>query len=332
MDDKLLRRYIMDKAGKRERREVVEWINESPEHLERFASLRAQYVFSGFPNRILPERKPFFRHAAVSLAALIAIPLLVGVVYLYLSRKQVIEQYAEVSREIAVYQRQGGGDVTYVANPGTNGIIVLPDSSTVRLNGASTLTVPSRFNASSRELYLSGEGYFDIRHHDDWPMNIHTSKGVVIKVLGTTFDLSAYENDENVKLTLIEGKVVVKEERTGSEHEVKPLQEIKLSLASDGAGTSIEKPVIRAANVQKNTAWVNGELVFDNTPMPEIIKQLERWYGVHVHVADQDILNYRLTATFTTESITRVLDLIRFSSMLQYTINGKEVYIRKDKS
>lgn len=330
MDDKLLKRYIMDKAGKRERRVVVEWIKESPENLERFASLRAQYVFSGFPNSILPERRPLFRQAIVGLAALLSIPLLTGVVYLYLSRSHVIDQYAEASRQIAAYQQQGGGDVTYIANPGTNGLIVLPDSSTVRLNGSSTLTVPSRFDASSRELYLSGEGYFDIRHHEEWPMNIHTSKGVVIRVLGTTFDLSAYENDENVKLTLIEGKVVVREEKTGSEHEVKPLQEIKISAATGDAGESVDKPVIRAANVQKNTAWVNGELVFDNTPMPEIIKQLERWYGVHVHVADQDILSYRLTATFTTESITRVLDLIRFSSMLQYTINGKEVYIRKE--
>jgi ferric-dicitrate binding protein FerR (iron transport regulator) len=65
--------------------------------------------------------------------------------------------------------------------------------------------------------------------------------------------------------------------------------------------------------------------------MPEIIKQLERWYGVHVHVSDPEVLNYRLTGTFTTESITRVLDLIRFSSMLQYSINGQEVYIRKAK-
>ena len=328
MDERLLRKYIMDKAGKRERREVVEWIKESPENLERFASLRAQYVFSGFPNRILPEPRPFFRQAIVGLAALLSIPLLTGVVYLYLSRSHVIEQYSEASREIVMLRQQSSGDVTYFANPGTKGLIVLPDSSTVQLNGASSLRVPGRFDSSSRELFLSGEGYFDIRHHDDWPMNIHTSKGVVIKVLGTTFDLSAYDNDESVRLTLIEGKVIVKDEKTGSEHVVKPLQEINYSPEESVSGRA--EAVIRTANVQKNTAWVNGELVFDNTPMPEIIKQLERWYGVNVHIVDEDVLNYRLTATFTTESLTRVLDLIRFSSMLQYSINGKEVYIRKE--
>jgi ferric-dicitrate binding protein FerR (iron transport regulator) len=160
-------------------------------------------------------------------------------------------------------------------------------------------------------------------------MNIHTSKGVVVKVLGTTFDLSAYDNDDNIKLTLIEGKVVVREEKTGSEHEVRPNQQISIASRTGELDKPLPRPVIKRANIQQNTGWVNGELIFNNTAMPEIVKQLERWYGVHVHIVDKEILDYRLTATFTTESITRVLDLIKFSSMLQYEINGTDVYIRK---
>ena len=162
-------------------------------------------------------------------------------------------------------------------------------------------------------------------------MIIHTSNGVEIKVLGTTFNLSAYENDDAVRLTLIEGKVVVREERTGSEHTVRPFQEIKVATRNKDAEFVNAKTEIKTVNVQQNTAWVKGDLIFDNTPMPEIVKQLERWYGVHVHIVDPEVLNYRLTATFTTESITRILDLIRFSSMLEYDINGTEVYIRKER-
>lgn len=322
----------MDKAGKNERRKVISWINESPENLEKFAALRAQYVFSGMPNKILPDRQLKVRQFVVNFALAGILPLLIVSAWLLISKNKAETLYADASRQVEVLKAQTSSHVTYHANPGTRGLIVLPDSSLVRLNGASSLTVPSRFEADSRELFLSGEGYFEIRHFEDWPMNIHTSKGVIIKVLGTTFDLSAYENDGEVKLTLIEGKVIVKEERSGSEHVVSPLQEIKVAAPQeDDAAPLPAKAEIKKANVQLNTAWVNGELAFNNTPMPEIIKQMERWYGVHVHVLDPEILNYRLTATFTTESITRVLDLIRFSSMLQYDINGTEVFLRKDR-
>jgi ferric-dicitrate binding protein FerR (iron transport regulator) len=322
----------MDKAGRNERRQVVSWIKEKPENLEKFAALRAQYVFSGMPNRIRPDRRQTVRRLAVNLAVALALPLLIVSAWLLISKNKAETLYADASHQVEVLKQQASSSVTYYANPGTKGLIMLPDSSIVRLNGASSLTVPSRFEADSRELFLSGEGYFEIRHFEDWPMNIHTSKGVIIKVLGTTFDLSAYDNDGEVKLTLIEGKVVVKEEKSGSEHVIRPLQEIKVAAPQeDNEAPLLAKAEIKKANVQLNTAWVNGELIFNNTPMPEIVKQLERWYGVHVHVTDPDILNYRLTATFTTESITRVLDLIRFSSMLQYDINGTEVFLRKDR-
>lgn len=331
MDDKLLRRYIIDKAGRHERRQVIDWIKESPENLERFASLRAKYVFSGFPNSILPEKRRILFPVLTTIAAILSIPLMVLSVWMLVSRNEALSMYADASRQLEVLTEQTSGDVTYVSNPGINSLIVLPDSSTVRLNGSSKLTVPMKFASDTRELFLSGEGYFDIRHHDDWPMTIHTSKGVDVKVLGTTFDLSAYDSDDNVKLTLIEGSVVLKEAGSGREHHIRPLEEIQLPAPVEKTGQEAPAPVIKHADIQKNTAWVKGELVFDNTPMPEIVKQLERWYGVHIHIVDEEVLSYRLTATFTTESITRVLDLIRFSSMLQYDMNGKEVYIRKER-
>ncbi|HOE93802.1 MAG TPA: DUF4974 domain-containing protein, partial [Candidatus Cryptobacteroides sp.] len=61
----------------------------------------------------------------------------------------------------------------------------------------------------------------------------------------------------------------------------------------------------------------------------DVVKQLERWYGVNIHVTDEDIMKYHFTATFTTESITRVLEYMKFSSRLKYDINGSDVYIQK---
>ena len=328
MDDKLIIRYIMGSADRIERRQMSAWLKESPENMERFAVLKAQYVFSGMPNTILPEKRKKLLPAIVSIAAALFLPLLGGAIYLYIDRQNAIEDYEEATRHIEVLTAQNPGSITYIANPGTKSSVVLPDSSVVRLNGESKLIVPQAFDAKVRELFLSGEGYFEVRHHEDWPMVIHTAKDVSVKVLGTTFDLSAYENDANVKLTLIEGKVILTEEIAHIQHEVKPHQEISIADRTENNETLQPVTEIKRADIKKNTGWVNGDLIFDNTPMPEVVKQLERWYGVNIHVVGDDILNYRFTATFTTESITRVRDRIKFSSMLEYEINGTEIYIR----
>ena len=332
MDNRLLLRYIMGKAGRSERRRVADWLKESPENMDRFSSLKAQYVFSGMPNSILPEKRRVFPAVALRFAAILSIPLLAGAIYLYVDRNKAIDNYLDASRRAELLMMQNPGSVTYVANAGTKSTVVLPDSSIVHLNGKTKLTVPQAFNPDVRDLMLSGEGYFEVRHHDDWPMQIRTTKGVTVKVLGTTFDLSAYEDDADVKVTLVEGRVQVKEDKTGFVHEIKPSQEIRIVDNASVDSPRKELPVIKRADIHKNTAWVKGELIFDNTPMPEIVKQLERWYGVNIKIIDEDILNYRLTATFSTESITRVLDLIKFSSMLEYRINGTDVIIRKGRS
>ena len=326
MDSKLLLRYVMEKADRNERRQVVDWLNESPQNMERFSSLKAQFVFSSLPDTILPEKKHRLISFVSRAAAILFIPLLAGSIYLFVQHRDAVRKYDDTARQVEKLQSQAPGSITYIANAGTKSTVMLPDSSIVRLNGESRLIVPQSFGTEARELFLSGQGYFEVRHHEDWPMLIHTSKDLTVKVLGTTFDLSAYENDESVKLTLIEGKVVIKEDKAVAEYEVKPHQEI--NIPDSPAPGELQTPVIKRADIQKNTAWINGELIFDNTPMTDVVKQLERWYGVNIHVLNDDILNYRFTATFSTESITRVLDLIRFSSMLEYEINGKDVLIR----
>lgn len=321
MDKKTLIKYILGRGSKSDKRAIAAWLQESPENVEEFAKLKAQYVFSALPNTVLPEKRKA-RPVITAIAAALAVPVLVAAIYFFIANQKATENYMAATEKIELLMSQNPGAVTYIANPGIKSTVILPDSSVVRLNGDSKLIAPTLFTADVRELYLSGEGYFEVRHHENWPMHIRTAKGVTVKVLGTTFDLSAYENDSMVKLTLIEGKVLMHEDKTNFEHEIKPLQEINIPTEK-----AMEKTVIKTANVEKNTSWTKGELIFDNTPMPEIVKQLERWYGVKIHISDNSILNYRLTATFTNESITRVLELIRFSSMINYDIRGTDVYI-----
>lgn len=317
----------MGKAGKNERQQVLSWIRESQENMDQFAMMKAQYVFSGFSNKVIPQKRRVMP-VVVRAAAILAIPLMAGCIWLFTSKNHSEDLLSDANHQVEVLQSQFPGEITYAVNPGVKSTVVLPDSSVVKLNGDSQLIVPQVFDPHVREMTLQGEGYFEVTHHEDWPMLIHTSKGVTVKVLGTTFDLSAYDNDDNVKLTLIEGRVVIHDDKSKHEHTVKPEQEIRIA---ENVSTESRKPLpaeVKTADIHKNTGWVNGELIFDNTPMPEMIKQLERWYGVKVHVVDEKIMKYHLTATFTTESITRVLELIKFSSPIDYSIRGEEIYIK----
>lgn len=315
----------MGNADRRERREVIDWVKDSNENLEHFAAMKAKFTFSSLPNNIKKERRKIMPYIT-RVAAVLFIPLLSGAIYLYIAKNDALQMYNDAARKAEILKSQNPGSITYIANRGTKSTVVLPDSSIVRLNSDSRLVVPQHFDSDVRTLTLFGEGYFEVKHHEDWPMHIHTSKGVTVKVLGTTFDLSAYDDDANVKVTLIEGKVVLRQDKTLSEHVVRPNQEISITDCS--SAVKVQEPQIRRADIEKNTGWKDGNLIFDNTPMSEVTKQLERWYGVNIHVTDEKILKYHLTATFTTESITRVMDLIRFSSMVEYEINGTEVYIR----
>lgn len=323
MDNKIILRYIIGKASKNDRQQIATWLQEDADNINKFAAMKAQYVFSGMPDSIIPEKRRVMPIVSYVAAAL-AVPLLLVGVYFFCANNKTSEKLYAANHQIEVLSSQIHGKVTYVANPGVKSTVILPDSSVVRLNGNSKLVAPAIFSSNVRELFLSGEGYFEVKHHEDWPMHIHTAKDVTVKVLGTTFDLSAYEDDSEVKLTLIEGKVLMQNNKTRSEHEVKPQQEIKIADRDP-----LDTPEIKKADMQKNTSWTKGELIFDNTPMSEIVKQLERWYGVSVHIADKNIMSYHLTARFTNESITRVLDLIRFSSMIDYEIRGTDVYINK---
>ena len=331
MNDNLLLRYIMGKAGRNERRQVIEWLKESPDNMKKYASMKAKYVFSGFPNDIIPEKRRL-SPALLYCAAALVVPLLASVIYLYSSREELVDNYSKATSQIALLSAQSDNDVTYIATPGTKSLVVLPDSSVVHLNGASSLVVPARFNADAREVFLSGEGYFEVTHHEEWPMRVQTPSGVVVNVLGTTFNLSAYSDDPDVKLTLIEGKVLVQKNKTSRALEIRPNQEVRIANPDDEQKVRNPQPEIKKADIHKNTGWVKGELIFDNTPMDEIVRQLERWYGVTIHIQDKDVMKYHLTASFTTESITRVMELLRFTSTLDYEINGTDVYIRRNKS
>lgn len=149
--------------------------------------------------------------------------------------------------------------------------LILPDGSKVWLNSESELTYPVTFTGTARVVHLKGEGFFDVQHMVDRPF-IVKSKGQDIEVLGTAFNVSAYENDEATTTTLVRGSVQVGVRDMDEQFQLKPGMQ---ALTKNG-----RVRVKTGVNVEEYTAWKDGVIVLEKQNIQEVLKQIERWYDV----------------------------------------------------
>jgi ferric-dicitrate binding protein FerR (iron transport regulator) len=171
--------------------------------------------------------------------------------------------------------------------------LLLPDSTQVWLNAASTLEYPPEFGGKKREIFLSGEAYFDVKHAEEKPFIIHTGK-ISTTVLGTAFNIKAYNDLSNVTVAVSRGKVKVeyldKEVATLS-----PGQQVKVN--NNGAGVADRK-----SGINQVAAWQQGNLVYDDEAIMDIVADLERMYNVSINVRDITVSNMRISTSFNRQT------------------------------
>jgi ferric-dicitrate binding protein FerR (iron transport regulator) len=257
------------------------------------------------------------------IAAAIAIPLLFASVFYQIRLSQQLKEHEknlQVTEFVRILPEQSQTTLEYIVNKGVKGRVLLPDGSEVWLNSHSVLRCPNLFDSVNRIVELEGEGYFKIKATADWPFYVHTQKGVSVKVTGTEFNLSAYANDPFTKLTLLEGSLILIDHATQQSISLRPMEELIIQDKQFAQTTS--NP---AEKVQEDIAWKEGFLVFNNTPIDAVIRRMERWYGVTINVQDPQILNYRMTAEFESESLIQVLEILKISSNIRYRVTGTQV-------
>jgi transmembrane sensor len=170
--------------------------------------------------------------------------------------------------------------------------ITLDDSTVIQLNASSTISFPEKFAKDKREVWLSGEAFFDVKHADKWPFIIHTGK-VTTTVLGTAFNIKAYPGQQNIVVSVKRGKVSVLKEN----ELVATLiygQEVKVS---ENAATA--KKVEKTLPVTDVGNWQQGYLSYDDEPLQEVINDLQRVYNVDISLKRTDLKNTVITTSFT---------------------------------
>jgi len=198
--------------------------------------------------------------------------------------------------------------------------LILCDGTEVWLNANSELRYPSDFNADTRTVELTGQGYFEVTKNAHKPFIVKADKDYSVEVLGTSFNVSAYKDESMIETTLVEGSVKLNVV-SGGKRMTQMLKPNEKAEYQKGAG----KIKVFGVNTEYDTAWKNGEIIFRNHPMDKVLKTLERHYHVVFEVKDNEILKSIITARFKDEQLPQVLEYLKLASGIQYAIHKPTV-------
>lgn len=202
--------------------------------------------------------------------------------------------------------------ITYYTVTSAPGIITqveLPDSSRVWLNAGSSLRYPSRFPKDKREVVLDGESYFQVKSDQANPFYVTLSHNVQVKAYGTSFNINSYSDDTFIEAVLESGVIdVTKDSRR---IQLNPGQS---AFFDKNSGRMNISPV----NIEEKTAWKDGQLIFRNKTIDEVVKVLSRRYNIDIILHKESTKEYRFRATFTNETITQILDYMKLAAPIEW--------------
>ena len=222
--------------------------------------------------------------------------------------------------------------------------LVLPDGTKVQVNAGSKISFSKEFSETNREIWMEGEAYFEVKKDSSNPFIVHTP-GINVKVMGTTFNIRAYSNEQLIETTLVEGKVLLSRQSgsksTEAEIALEPNHKA-VYLKNKDARISAElarefrQPlkigeilISDEINTQASISWTEGKLIFDNEYFDVIADRLENFYGVSIRIEDESLNNLRYTGTLKKVSIEQALKALQLTTSVNYKMNNNEIILTK---
>ncbi len=252
------------------------------------------------------SKKTYSKHGAQILRYAAVLLIAASVVFIFKNTRQ--EVPAPVQQEVIVQF-------------GNQSNVVLPDGSKVILDAGSKLTFPKNFEGSTRQVHLYGEAYFEVSHNTTKPFIIYANKGI-ITVVGTKFNIRAwkFENDE-VKVVVTEGKVSLCANTTNKEDAV-IINKGRMSYLTD---SSLKASIPQKVNIETHLAWMQRDLILENTPLDEVLDRLSRWYNLQFELPSPVYNKVKVTGTFKKKSVDHILEAIGLMIHLDYKRNRNKI-------
>jgi len=208
---------------------------------------------------------------------------------------------------------------------GSTAKVKLPDGTMVTLNSLSVLKYPKHFNGKTREVYLDGEGYFDVTRDHQHPFIVHTEK-TAVKVLGTAFNLKSYANDAQFEATLFRGSI---QATLNNDPSVNILLKPSDKLIVNASGYQLTKETYadHSNTINAETAWMNHKLIFKNESFYLLANNLTRKYGLDIVFKNDGLRSIKLSGEFENENIEQVLLSLQIVTKFNYKVSGNTIYI-----
>jgi transmembrane sensor len=199
--------------------------------------------------------------------------------------------------------------------------VTLSDGTKIWLNAGSSISYPVIFTGNERRVTIEGEAYFEVAHHAAKPFIVSKNK-LDIKVLGTKFNVHAYDNDDDIYTVLLEGSVKIA--NSAQSVILTPGQQAISPANSNG------KPKVSKADIDKAMTWRTDFFRFDLFSFPEIIKQLERWYDIDITVLNADIEHINLSGDMNrSTSLFSVIKILEYSGLNCQLLPNRKLTISK---
>ncbi|WP_421918829.1 FecR family protein [Marinifilum sp.] len=213
------------------------------------------------------------------------------------------------------------GEMNRIVTPiGGEYQVTLPDGTKVWMNADSYIEFPSKFSSKHRKVIAKGELYFDVESNKEWLFIVET-KGMELRVLGTEFNLRAYEDEAEILSTLVEGSVQVNNS-LGKNVILSPGRQAVINKSNNSI-KDLE------ANIEEVTAWKNGQFIFDSRRLENIMYDLARWYDIKVFFANATVKDKKFSVDVQRYGdIKDILKLIEGTGDAQFTIKGNVITVQ----
>lgn len=313
--------YLSGKARAQEKAEVEKWVNSNDEHRRIYQSLEREWKFlnkGSLP--LLPDKEQVWKE----IRNRIELPV-TAVLY----SKKILLKYISLTASVALLLglflsflftggRSQSAQFTAHTPMGEKAMLTLPDSSRVWLNSGSTLSYSTK--SRKRIVHLKGEAFFEVTKNRRKEFVVQTGD-VRVQVHGTNFNVTAYDADPEIAVSLESGSVSLINNINGDVlTQLSPNQMGLISRSQLTCRVVADDPGI-------TKLWTNNFLKIYNNDIYEVVKKLERWYGVDVTLENGNP-DSRYTFVVKTESMKELLDLLNKMTPIVYKIEGKEVDIR----
>lgn len=339
MNKELLEKYHNDQCSREEMERVWEWFQtpEGEAYLEREIDrdIRMEEEFHDFVEypdiksdqlfRRIQKDKSDWRHNFTGWKKAVAAIVLIGFVSLF----------------AVIFMQLNGTDKKVVeTKPGEQKTLMMPDSSKIVLHSNSSLEYNSGFE--KREVFLNGEAYFEVEHNDEHPFMVFV-EDTYIKVLGTEFVVSEHADTERVKVAVKSGRVElgssiyeegssIIDQLVDSDDQEEPQSQkdkpIEIFDNQVGVKDKNSTPFITdSVQYEEVFDWVDGKMIFQNTPMPQVVSELENRFAVQIVLKDQQLKEKKFTSSFDDETLDEILKVITLSFDVSYEKEGNKIFI-----